>query len=367
LIVDPTRAFCPTDACPARGQAGRGNVRVHSRIERRFRCLQCRKTFALTAGTPFYRLRTPAETVTLVVTLLAHGCPPLAVVAAFGLDERTVADWLARSGAHGRGVHEHLVERPRPLGQVQADEIRVRMQGGIGWMAMAMAVGTRLWLGGEVSARRDWGLIRRLMGRVRRCALAGWILVCTDGLSTYVRATREAFTDRPRTGATGRPAKRVWPGLLMAQVIKRYERRRLTEIERRVVMGTPEQVEREREASSGEGVINTAFIERIIGTFRQRLAPLARRTRGPARTTGRLEAGMWLVGAVYNFCSPHASLREEGPGGGRTPAMAAGITERIWSVGELLAFRVPPPRWAPPTRRGRVSRATRALVEQWCQ
>ena len=91
----------------------------------------------------------------LVVTLLAHGCPVQAIVAAFGFDERTVADWWARSGRQGQDVHEYLVEQPRDLGQVQADEIRVKKQGGIVWMALAMMVKTRLWLGGEVSEQQD--------------------------------------------------------------------------------------------------------------------------------------------------------------------------------------------------------------------
>jgi transposase-like protein/IS1 family transposase len=369
MIVDPTTAFCPNPDCPARGQSGKGNIRVHSRKEQRFICRQCRKTFAARAGTVFYRLRTPAETVTLVLTLLAHGCPLQAIVAAFDFDERTVADWLARAGAHCQAVHEHRVEQPRLLGQVQADELRVKIQGKIVWMAMAVMVGTRLWLGGEVSASRDLPLIRRLMARVRRCALVGRILVCTDGLCSYVRATREAFRDPEPTGKRGHPPLRVWCRLLIAQVVKRYERRRVAEVERRVVHGKAEQVEKARSSVSGEGVINTAYIERLNGTFRERLAPLARRTRALARTTRMLEAGMWLVGSVYNFCSPHDSLREMTGRAvrDRTPAMAAGITRRVWSVRALLSYHVPPPRWTPPKRRGRRSKEMLALIEQWCQ
>ena len=67
-------------------------------------------------------------------------------------------------------MHEYLVEQPRDLGQVQADEMRVKKQGGIVWMALAMMVTTRLWLGGEVSEQRDMPLIRRLIERVRHCA-----------------------------------------------------------------------------------------------------------------------------------------------------------------------------------------------------
>ena len=69
------------------------------------------------------------------MTLLAHGCPLQAIVVAFGYDERTVQGWVARAGTQGQAVQEHLVEQPRDLGQVQADEIRVKKQGGIVWMA----------------------------------------------------------------------------------------------------------------------------------------------------------------------------------------------------------------------------------------
>ena len=149
--MDPTTTFCPNMACPARGQTGQGNIGIHSRKDRRFICTQCRKTFAATYGTVFYRLRTAGDLVALILTLLAHGCPVQAIVVAFGFDERTVAAWGARAGRQGQAVQEHLVEQPRDLGQVQADEIRVKKQGGIVWMALAMMVKTRLWLGGEVS------------------------------------------------------------------------------------------------------------------------------------------------------------------------------------------------------------------------
>jgi len=120
--------------------------------------------------------------VVLIVTLLAHGCPLQAIVAAFGFDERTVAAWWARSGRQGQAVQEYLVEHPQDLGQVQADELRVKKQGGIVWMALAMMVQTRLWLGGEVSAQRALALIRRRIERGRRCAVHRPLLCCTDGL-----------------------------------------------------------------------------------------------------------------------------------------------------------------------------------------
>jgi IS1 family transposase len=361
--MDPSAAFCPNFECHARGQIGQGNIGIHSQKDQRFICKECRKTFSATKGTVFYRLRTSAQTVVTVVTLLAHGCPVQAIVAAFGLDPRTVADWWSRSGRQSQAVHESLVEQPRDLGQVQADEIRVKKQGAIVWMAMAMMVKTRLWLGGEVSEHRDMPLIRRLIERVRACALHRPLLFCTDGLSSYIRAIRETFRDPVHTDKGGRPRLRPWRNVLIAQVVKRCERRRVVEIERRMVDGTPARVETLRRRSQGDGVINSSYIERLNATFRERLAPLARRCRALARQTLTLHEGMFLVGTVYNFCTPHGSL---GRGQKMTPAMAAGITDHCWTMQELLSFHVPLPVWEPPKRRGRPSQALQRLIERWC-
>ena len=250
--MDPATTFCPNLACPARGQTGQGNIGIHSWKDQRFICTECHKTFSATKGTAFYRLRTSAETVSLVVTLMAHGCPLQAIVVAFGYDERTVAAWWTRAGRQGQAVQEHLVEQPRDLGQVQADEIRVKQQGGIVWMALAMMVTTRLWLAGEVSGQRDMTLIRRLIERVRACALQRPLLFCTDGLCSYIRAIRETFRDPVRTGAHGRPRLRPWRNVCIAQVVKRYAQRRVVDVERRIVDGTPARVETLRRRAQGE-------------------------------------------------------------------------------------------------------------------
>ena len=210
-----------------------------------------------------YRLRTAAETVALVVTMLAHGCPVQALVAACGFDKRTVADRWARSRRQGQAVQEYLVEQSRDLGQVQADEIRVKKQGGIVWMALAMMVKTRLWRGGEVREQRDMPLIRRAMARVRRCAAPRPLLICPDGSVSSIRAIRETLRDPVPTGTGGRPRLRRWRNVLLAQVVKRSERRRVVDVERRLVDGTPARVEMLRRRSQGDGVINTAYIERL--------------------------------------------------------------------------------------------------------
>jgi len=321
----------------------------------------------------FYRLRTAKDLVVIVVTLLAHGCPMQAIVAAFGLDERTVLRWQARSGKHCQRVHELLVEQPRDLGQVQADEIRAKIQGGILWMAMAIQVQTRLWLGGVLSTARDMQLIIALIQRVRHSALCRPLLFCVDGCAAYVRAIRNVFREPICNGKRGHPPLRPWDGIYIAQVVKEYAHKHVVAVTRRIIQGTQSHIEALLRATQGGGLINTAYIERLNATFRSHVTALIRRGRALARQTTTLHDAMYLVGTVYNFCAYHKSLRvplylpnDRRRWLRRTPAIAAGITGHLWTVHELLSFRVPPPPWKPPKRRGRPSNATKALVAQWC-
>ena len=88
--MDLEKIFCPNIACPARGQVGQGNISSHSQKEKRCVCNVCDKTFAVSKGTLFYRLRTEPQIVMWVIVLLAYGCPLQAIVKAFGFDQRTV-------------------------------------------------------------------------------------------------------------------------------------------------------------------------------------------------------------------------------------------------------------------------------------
>jgi transposase-like protein len=358
--MDPQTQFCHNLDCTARGVVGQGNIQVHSRAERRYKCITCGRTFAETRGTPYYRKRTAHDVITLVLTLLTHGCPLQAIVAAFGFDERTVAAWQQQAGQHGRQVHAHVVQQGHvDLQHVQADELWVKMVGRRVWMAMAMAVPSRLWLGGVISPRRDLTLITTLVQMVRSCALSTAILVCVDGLASYVTAFVRVFRHPVRTGGPGRPRLEEEPGLLIGQVIKHQVQRRVVSVTRRVIRGTAAAITAVLLATGTGTGINTAYIERLNATFRGAMTPLVRRGRALARTEETLSAGMFLVGCAYNFCWEHESLRQKAPAGGgrkwqgRTPAMAAGLTDHRWTMQELLSHRVPPPLWVAPKRRGR--------------
>jgi transposase-like protein len=358
--MNPQLQFCHNPQCPARGQVGQGNIRVHSQAERRYRGTSGRQTFAATQGTPFYRLRTAADLVTIVLTLLCHGCPTQAIIAAFGLDGRTVTAWLARAGRHCQQVHQHLVQQERvDLQHVQADELWVKLVGRRVWMALALAVPSRLWLGGVISPHRDMPLITTLVQMVRACARTPAILVCVDGLASYVTACSRVFRHPVRTGRRGRPRLVVEPGLLLGRMVKRYVKRRVASVERRVVRGTEAAIAAVLAATRSGTGINTAYIERLNATFRASLAPLVRRGRALAHTERMLTAGMWVVGCADNFCWLHDRLHVQAPAGAcwkwqeRTPAMAAELTNHRWTMHELLRFQVPMPPWVAPTRRGR--------------
>jgi len=358
--MNPSQQFCPNLECNARGKVGEGNISIHSQKEGRYRCQICGKTFSETTGTAMYGLKKSAALFVIVVTLVAYGCPVMAIVMGFGLDDETVRAWIEKAGIHSRQVHEHFMEQTSlDLGQVQADEIKVKKQGGSVWMALATMVGTRLWLGGVVGVKRDKFLIRELAGQVRQWALCRAILVAVDGFSAYLKAFQQAFRSPYKGDKGGRPRMYVWEEVAIVQVIKRRTPDTLT-IQRRIAQGCAEQVERLLATSQGGGVINTAFIERLNATFRQRLACLVRRGRALARQVDTLEAGMYLVGCVYNFCTHHKSLRlklwineRRVHWVQRTPAIAAGLTDHRWSVEELLMFKLPIPPFVPPKRRGR--------------
>jgi transposase-like protein len=358
--MNPQIQFCHNPECRARGQAGQGNIRMHSRREQRYRCTICHQTFAATKDTPFYRLRTAADVVTRVLTLLSHGCPIQAIVAAFGFDERTVAAWLTRAGQHCQRVHQHVVQQGQvDLLHVQADELWVKLVGRRVWLAMALAAPSRLWLGGVISPHRDLRLVTALVQLVRSCAHSLAILVCVDGFASYVTACLRVFRHPVRTGCRGRPRLLVEQGLLLGQVVKRYVHRRVVRVERRVVRGTETAIAAVLAATHSGMGINTAYIERLNATFRASLAPLVRRGRAIAHTEAVLTAGMWLVGGAYNFCWLHDSLRVAAPAGAywkwqeHTPAMAAGLTNHRWTMCDLLRYQVPLPPWVAPKRRGR--------------
>jgi transposase-like protein len=361
-LKDALQLFCPNEDCPARGKIGAGNIVSHGKKRERYKCKVCRRTFSAHQGTMFEGLRNSEELIVIVITLLSYGCPPQAIVHALDLDERTLARWQKRAGAHCQKLHkDQVVQGKLDLQHIQADEIRGKGYKMISWMAMAIMVPTRLWLGGVVSLRRDHHLADQLLGMVKACCLPlRALLVLTDGWSAYPGSIRRAFREKVKpVGGRGRCALQEWPELLIGTVIKKTAKKRVVEVIRRMAQGTLERANEVLSHTMGGKELNTAFIERFNGTMRECLASLTRRSRHAA-----LEAGMWLVGSTYNWCWPHHELsRRLAQAQGRkgevliTPAMASGLTDHIWSVREVLTYRIAPPPWVAPKQRGRPKRS----------
>src|SRR6202035_2655278 len=144
----------------------------------------------------------------------------------------------------------------------------------------------------------------------------------------------------------GRARLRSWPQLCIATVIKRTEKKRVVQVTRRMTLGVLAQASRLLQASQGGTALNTAFILRLNGTMRERLAALTRTCRHAARRLDALSYGMYLIGCTYHFCWPHHELSKATHlGQPCTPAMASGLTDHVWKVKEVLTYQVAPAPW----------------------
>jgi hypothetical protein len=188
-------------------------------------------------------------------------------------------------------------------------------------------------------------------------------LLLTDGLQEYMTALLTHYgqwVQPARQHAQGPAPKPRWmplPGLRYAQVVKTVRRRRLVGVTHRVVFGSLEAVNHVLAPLGWH--INTAFVERINLTIRQHVAAVGRRVSTLCKGEDGLRQQLAVFHGYYNFCLPHASLRQpllqpeptKGTGSARqwqprTPAMAAGLADHVWTLREVLLYRVPP--WPQP-------------------
>ncbi len=178
------------------------------------------------------------------------------------------------------------------------------------------------------------GLITKVVEQVRAAAKWGYpLLWAVDGFRAYPKAILNVFRDPLYTGKVGRPRLVVWDDVHIVQVIKKRVGKRLLSITRRVAYGCLERAEELMQASQVlVGTINTAYIERLNATLRTWMPYLVRRTRTPSSSRERLEAALFWTGCVYNLCHMHATL--DG-----TPAMAAALTDHVWSIEELIRYQ----------------------------
>lgn len=176
------------------------------------------------------------------------------------------------------------------------------------------------------------------------------VLITADEYGPYSKYLLEIYGDEvvpERTSNAGRPKKPYKvapPDLLFATVHKNRQGGKVVDVNIRLVFGTEEGLKQALENSEISKAVNTAFIERYNGTDRHFNARKARETYEFSKDNGAHVDQSWLSISYYNFCWDHKSLRIRNDSDGlyqhRSPAMAARITDHIWSMEELVTYQV---------------------------
>src|SRR5712691_4803977 len=381
--VDTSTHFCPHPDCAYQGWIGWGNLRVNGHPSggpwRQLLCVVCRRSFLETLGTRFRGKRVSVELIVRVIACLAEGVGIRGTARVFEVDPNTVLQWFVEAAEQLQAFSQHVLHDVR-VHQVQLDalfallsavkdgevsevEAIERLERSPQWVWTAMDPESKLLLAIDVG-NRTLAMAQRVVRHVVQVLAPDCApLFLTDGFREYMTAllTHYGHWVQPaRRQATGPNPKPRWmprPGLLYAQVVKTVRRRRLIRVVHRVVFGTRERINQVLAAHGWQ--INTAFVERLNLNIRQHVAAVGRRVTTLCKGEVGLRQQSALYQVYYNFCLPHASLRvplpqplpTNGTGSAktwrpRTPAMTAGLTDHVWSVREVLRFRVPP--WPQP-------------------
>jgi IS1 family transposase/transposase-like protein len=370
---------CPNPDCSHYRLCNRGNVSAiatyltQSGKRRIFLCSACDRTFSETRDTVFFDLRTPEEKVIMALKMLLVKVALSDIGFVLGVTEETVLEWLRRAAHKADEINAHLL-RDLPVIQVQLDEMwsfirRKHAQqaapdgespegsaDGRQWVWISFAPEVRLILAAFVGPRTfdsAWQLIQ-----MTAAVVLGVPCFFSDGFSCYLSALIEVYHTLktfPRTGKPGRPKQPVQephPELVYGQVVKKTCQGHLQALVYRVRCGA------KRLEALGLS-ISTSLIERLNLTLRHALAPLGRKRWSFCKDRTQMRRRVVFFQAFYNFARPHMSLRVPLPDQDphdvgliqpkwchRTPGMAAGLTDHVWTLREVLLFRVPP--WPQP-------------------
>jgi IS1 family transposase len=380
--VDTSMHFCPHLNCEYRGWLGLGNLRANGHPSggpwRQFHCTSCNGFFPEHHGTIFHGKQAEVERIVRVLTCLAEGLGIRATGRVFEVEANTVLHWLEEAAEQLRAFSAYFlcdlhvkqlqldelyaVLRALKAGEISDDEAIERLERSPCWVWTAMDPESKLLLVVDVGTR-TLAMAQRVLHQLVRVLAPGCVpLFLTDGFKEYKTAILSHFGQwmhperRQDKGSMPQPRWMPLPELLYAQVVKSYRRRRLVGVTHRVVFGT--QLAIEAVLAACGWTISTAFIERLNLDIRQRVAAVGRRVNTLCRGETSLLDQMVLFQTYHNFVLPHASLRQslpvaEATNGGSatlwrpcTPAMAAGLTDHVWSLKEVLLYRVPP--WPQP-------------------
>jgi len=220
------------------------------------------------------------------------------------------------------------------------------------WVWRCIDASSRLRIANHLSKQREITDAVPFLCKVANRLDGFEVLLTTDKLRSYRAAILEAFgVDPPEPNARiGRPAKRrkvFPPGLLYGQIDKEREHGRLRCVDRKAVVGTMAQIQAVLDRGGSCRVINTSLIERDNLSVRQHNGRTVRKTLSYSKDWQMHQYSIDFEDAVHNFVRAHSSLRLELPEPQgrckwkqRTPAMAAGLSDHIWSLRELLTYKV---------------------------
>jgi IS1 family transposase len=381
--VDTSKHFCPHTGCRYRGWLGLGNLRANGHPSggpwRQFHCTACEGYVLETHGTLFHGKQAAVELIVRVLACVAEGLGIRATARVFEVAPNTVLQWLVEAAEQLRTFSAfflcdlHLeqlqldevyaVLRDLKGGVISDDEAIQRLERSPSWVWTAMDPQSKLLVVVDVGTR-TLAMAQRVVHQVTRVLAPGCVpLFLTDGLKDYATALLTHFGSwmqaerRQDKGPNPKPRWRPLPALLYAQVVKSYRRRRIVGVKHRVVFGSRLAIE-QMLARCG-WTINTAFVERLNLDIRQCVAAVGRRVNTLCQGEAGVRDQLVLFQVYHNFVLPHASLRQPLPApevtNGRgsaklwrpcTPAMAAGLTDHVWSLKEVLFYRVPP--WPQP-------------------
>jgi IS1 family transposase len=381
--VDTSQHFCPHTACDYRGWRGLNNLRANGHPSggpwRQFQCTACEGYFPEHHGTIFHGKQAAVELIVHVLACLAEGLGIRATARVFEVEANTVLHWLVEAAEQLTAFSAYFlcdlhvkqlqldelyaVLRDLKAGVLSEDEAIKRLERSPYWVWTAMDPDSKLLLVIDVGSR-TLAVAQRVVHQVTEVLAPGCVPLClTDGLQDYTTALLTHFGQwmqparRRDKGPLPKPRWVPVPALLYAQVVKSYRRRRIVGVTYRVVFGTLERVQQVLSACGRK--INTAFVERLNLDIRQRVAAVGRRVNTLCQGEDGLRQQLAVYHVYYNFCLPHTSLRQpllvpeptNGSGSTKrwrpcTPAMAAGLTDHVWSLKEVLCYRVPP--WPQP-------------------
>jgi IS1 family transposase/transposase-like protein len=366
---------CPNPDCAYAQMINRGNIRAISTYltqsgkRRIFQCTKCGTPFSETRDTVFFDLKTPEEKVMMALKMLLVKVDLAGISFVLGVTEETVLAWLQRAAHKAEEINAHLL-RALPVTQVQLDEMwsfikrkhtaqagpdgesTALSEDGRPWVWISFAPEYRLILAALVGSRTSESALQLI--HMTAAVVLGVPCFFSDGFSCYLAALIEVYHTLktfPRTGKPGRPKqplKEPHPELVYGQVIKKTQKGRLQELVYRVRCGA------KRLEDLGLS-ISPSLLERLNLTLRHALAPLVRKSASFCKDRTQMRRRVVLFQAFYNFARPHMSLRLSLPDQDqhvlgliqpkwlpRTPGMAAGLTDHVWTFRELLTAKFEP-------------------------